>query len=193
VSQWSPETDRVLATSSLNDEQRPPRPRTVRLPSQPTSAWMPPRRADVIDEPTGDEIDSLEEVSAFAEFDESGEGDADHFDDGFDEDPDDVDTDPTGFPAQGDGRGGRHAAADGDGDESAVTTAVPTVRIAAGQLAIHLPMDDPYQVPDGYPVKAHASSGLYYMPDSVLYEETMAEIWFASENIAQANGFHKAR
>ena len=74
----------------------------------------------------------------------------------------------------------------------AVTTAVPTVRIPAGQLAIHLPMDDPYQVPDGYPVKAHASSGLYYMPDSVLYEETMAEIWFASEEIAQANGFHKA-
>jgi uncharacterized protein with LGFP repeats len=187
VSQLSSDADRDLATSSLNDDHRPPRPRTVRLSSQQVSAWMPPDRVDLVDELPDPEIESHEEFSDFAEFDE---GVDDHFDDGFDEDPDSVDTDPTGFPAQGDGRGGRHAAA--DGDDSVVTTAVPTVRIAAGQLAIHLPMDDPYQVPDGYPVKAHASSGLYYMPDSVLYEETMAEIWFASEEIAQANGFHRA-
>ncbi|HEY3994825.1 MAG TPA: hypothetical protein VGM40_02580, partial [Mycobacterium sp.] len=64
--------------------------------------------------------------------------------------------------------------------------------IAAGQLAMHLPMDDPYQVPDGYPVKANASFGVYYMPDSELYEDTLAEIWFATEEIAQANGFTKA-
>jgi uncharacterized protein with LGFP repeats len=187
VSQLSSDADRDLATSSLNDDHRPPRPRTVRLSSQQVSAWMPPDRVDLVDELPDPEIESHEEFSDFAEFDE---GVDDHFDDGIDEDPDSVDTDPTGFPAQGDGRGGRHAAA--DGDDSVVTTAVPTVRIAAGQLAIHLPMDDPYQVPDGYPVKAHASSGLYYMPDSVLYEETMAEIWFASEEIAQANGFHRA-
>jgi uncharacterized protein with LGFP repeats len=185
VSQLSSDADRDLATSSLNDDHRP-RPRTVRLSSQQVSAWMPPDRVDLVDELPDPEIESHEEFSDFAKFDEGVE---DHFD-GFDEDPDSVDTDPTGFPAQGDGRAGRHAAA--DGDDSVVTTAVPTVRIAAGQLAIHLPMDDPYQVPEGYPVKAHASSGLYYMPDSVLYEETMAEIWFASEEIAQANGFHRA-
>jgi uncharacterized protein with LGFP repeats len=189
VSQWSPDVDRDLATSSLNDDHRPPRPRTVRLSSQQVSAWMPPGRVDLVDELPDPEIETHEEFSAFAEFDKDSD---DHFDDGFDEDSDSVDTDPTGFPAQGEGYGGRHAAADGDGDDPVATTAVPTVPIAAGQLAIHLPMDDPYQVPDGYPVKAHASSGLYYMPDSVLYEETMAEIWFASEEIAQANGFHRA-
>jgi uncharacterized protein with LGFP repeats len=189
VSHWSPDVDRELATSSLNEDHRPPRPRTVRLSSQQVSAWMPPGRVDVVDESPDTEIESHDEFSDFAEFDEDVD---EHFDDGFDENPDSVDTDPTGFPAQGEGRGGRHAAADGGGDDSAVTTSVPTVRIAAGQLAIHLPMGDPYQVPDGYPVKAHASSGLYYMPDSVLYEETMAEIWFASEEIAQANGFHRA-
>jgi uncharacterized protein with LGFP repeats len=194
VSKWSPDADRDLATSSLNDDQRPPRPRTVRLSSQQVSAWMPPSRADLVDEPLDEETESHHELSDFAEFDEDADG---HFDDSFDEDgfdgdPDNVDTDPTGFPAQGEPRGGRHAAEGGDGEDSAVTTAVPTVRIAAGQLAIHLPMDDPYQVPDGYPVKANASSGLYYMPDSVLYEETTAEIWFASEEIARANGFHKA-
>lgn len=189
VAQWSPEADRDLATSSLNDDHRPPRPRTVRLPSQPVSAWMPPDRTDLIDEPPDEEVESPEEFSDFAEVDEDVD---DHFDESFDEDPDDVDTDPTGFPAQSEVRGGRHAASDGSDDDSAVTTAVPTARIPTGQLAIHLPMDDPYQVPEGYPVKANASSGLYYMPDSVLYEETMAEIWFASEDIAQANGFHKA-
>jgi uncharacterized protein with LGFP repeats len=194
VSQWSPDVDRDLATSSLNDDHRPPRPRTVRLSSQQVSAWMPPGRADLVDEPLDEEIESHHEFSDVAEFDEDAD---DHVEDGveedgFDEDPDNVDTDPTGFPASGELRGGRHAASDGDGEDSVVTTAVPTVRIAAGQLAIHLPMDDPYQVPDGYPVKANASSGLYYMPDSVLYEETTAEIWFASEEIAQANGFHKA-
>jgi uncharacterized protein with LGFP repeats len=194
VSQWSPDADRDLATSSLNDDHRPPRPRTVRLSSQQVSAWMPPGHADLVDEPPDEETETHNEVSDFAEFDEDAH---DHFDDGFDEDgfdedPDNVDTDPSGFAAQGEPRGGRHAAADGSGDDSVVATAIPTVRIAAGQLAIHLPMDDPYQVPDGYPVKANASSGLYYMPDSVLYEETMAEIWFTSEEIAQANGFHKA-
>ena len=110
----------------------------------------------------------------------------------FDEDPDDVDTDPTGIPLLDDGRSGRHAASDAHDDDAEVTEAVPIPRIASGQLAIHLPMDDPYQVPDGYPVKANASFGLYYMPDSALYEDTMAEIWFASEEIAQANGFHRA-
>ncbi|MGA9493653.1 MAG: hypothetical protein WBV80_25875 [Mycobacterium sp.] len=227
VSQWSLEADRDLATSSLNDDHRPPRPRTVRLPTQSVSAWMPPARADLVDEPPDEETESPDEFSAFTEFDEHADdqfdghaddefdghaddefdghaddefdGHADdhfdgHADDHSDEDPDDVATDPTGFPALGEARGGRHAASGGgaDDDDSAVTTAVPTARIPAGQLAIHLPMDDPYQVPDGYPVKANASSGLYYMPDSVLYEETMAEIWFANEDIARANGFHKA-
>ena len=54
-------------------------------------------------------------------------------------------------------------------------------------------MDDPYQVPDGYPVKANASSGLYYMPDSALYEDTQAEIWFASEEIAQGERIPQGR
>jgi hypothetical protein len=30
------------------------------------------------------------------------------------------------------------------------------------------------------------------MPDSKLYEDTLAEIWFATEEIAQANGFTRA-
>jgi hypothetical protein len=170
---------------------------------------MPPGRKSLVDELLEDETESPDEFSGFADFsrdarqeldrdvhedfDRDVHEDLDHdVHEDFDEDADNVDTDPTGIPLLEDGRSGRHAASDAHDDDAQVTEAVPIPRIASGQLAIHLPMDDPYQVPDGYPVKAHASSGLYYMPDSALYDETMAEIWFASEDIAQANGFHRA-
>jgi hypothetical protein len=170
---------------------------------------MPPARKSLVDELLEDETESPDEFPGFADFgrdvheqrgrevhedfDHDVHEDFDHdVHEDFDEHPDDVDTDPTGIPLLDDGRSGRHAASDAHDDDAQVTEAVPIPRIASGQLAIHLPMDDPYQVPDGYPVKANASFGLYYMPDSALYEDTMAEIWFASEEIAQANGFHKA-
>jgi uncharacterized protein with LGFP repeats len=191
VSQWSPHSDSELASSSLSDGYRPPvRPRTVRLPSQTARAGG---------EPPVDEIASAAELSDF--HDEVGEEhfddehlddehpDDEHLDEGFDEDPDAVDTAPTGIPMVSEVRGGRHAAADPDEDTTHFAVATP---MPPGQLAIHLPMDDPYRVPDGYPVKANASFGLYYMPDSALYEDTLAEIWFANEAIAQANGFTKA-
>lgn len=62
----------------------------------------------------------------------------------------------------------------------------------AARPAIHLPLSDPYQAPEGYVVKANTHSGLYYTPDSALYDHTVPEVWFASEELAQANGFHKA-
>jgi hypothetical protein len=177
------------------------RPRTVRLPSQPASDWMPPARADLVDEPVSEDVEDHAEFSELHDdldehldehFDESVDEQSDegHFDeDHFDEDPDSVDTAPTRIPAASEVRGGRHAATDAEEDTTHFAVAAP---IAHGQLAIHLPMDDPYEVPDGYPVKANASFGLYYMPDSALYEDTMAELWFATEEIAQANGFTRA-
>lgn len=58
--------------------------------------------------------------------------------------------------------------------------------------AIHLPLADPFQAPAGYSIKGNTHSGLYYTQDSVLYESTIPEVWFASEELAQANGFVKA-
>lgn len=58
--------------------------------------------------------------------------------------------------------------------------------------AIHLPLADPFQAPEGYVIKGNTHSGLYYTPDSVLYDNTIPEVWFASEELAQANGFVKA-
>jgi uncharacterized protein with LGFP repeats len=195
VSQWSPEGDSDLGSPSMSQDDRP-RPRTVRLPTQSSSAWMPPGRNSLIDELIAEnETNTQQESSGFDDFDRDHDFQPDpdvgrDVHEHFVEDPDDVDTDPTGIPVVGDVRGGRHAAA--DGEDAVVTEAVPIPRIAPGELAIHLPMDDPYQVPEGYPVKANASSGLYYMPDNALYEDTQAEIWFASEEVAKVNGFHKA-
>jgi uncharacterized protein with LGFP repeats len=55
--------------------------------------------------------------------------------------------------------------------------------------ALHLPLDDPDEVPDGYPIKADTTSGLYWIPGSPDYAEAPAEIWFATEEIARTNGF----
>ena len=63
---------------------------------------------------------------------------------------------------------------------------------AASRPAIHLPLADPYQAPEGYSIKANTHSGLYYTPESALYDHTVPEVWFASEELAQANGFVKA-
>ena len=87
-------------------------------------------------------------------------------------------------------RAGRHAAADTDDELGFVPRS--TIAGAAGRPTIHMPLDDPYQVPDGYPIKASARFGLYYTPDSDLYQDTLAEIWLASEEIALANGFIRA-
>ncbi|BBZ66815.1 hypothetical protein MINS_22440 [Mycolicibacterium insubricum] len=58
--------------------------------------------------------------------------------------------------------------------------------------AIHLPLDDPNQAPPGFPIKACMRSGNYHLPGGAYYEETVADIWFADEEHAQANGFHRA-
>lgn len=91
---------------------------------------------------------------------------------------------PAAAAAASEQRGGRHAAA--DDEDSGAGAGAP------GRPTIHLPLDDPYQAPDGYPIKASARFGLYYTPGSELYHDTLAEIWLSSEEVAQANGFVKA-
>ena len=87
---------------------------------------------------------------------------------------------------------GRHAAVDTEDDFEKDQAAAGAALGPAGRPTIHLPLDDPYQVPDGYPIKASARFGLYYTPGSELYYDTLAEIWLSSEEVAQANGFIKA-
>jgi uncharacterized protein with LGFP repeats len=124
---------------------------------------------------------SIEEEEPPTADDESGE----------DDDPDAVDTAPTRVPT-----------------EAAVATAAAAAAVKRDPLidtgrharieiddpppqhvAFLMPLDDPNEAPDGYPIKANTKSGVYWAPGSALYEDASAEIWFASEELARVNGF----
>lgn len=135
----------------------------------PMSLWGAPVHSD--------EVDTTREPVAVQETPETvaPQDDAD--------DPDKVDTTPTRVPNPGERDPltdtGRHARIELDEPESNGT-------------ALHLPLDDPGQAPEGYPIKADTKSGLYWAPGSSLYDDARAEIWFASEEIARTNGFVRA-
>lgn len=59
-------------------------------------------------------------------------------------------------------------------------------------LGAHLPLGEPGRGPDGYPVKADASSGTYHVPGSPQYDAVVADIWFASESAAESAHFHRS-
>jgi uncharacterized protein with LGFP repeats len=105
----------------------------------------------------------------------------DHHDE--DEDPDRVDTTPTRVPT-----GIERDPLTDTGRHARIEIAEP----AANGTALHLPLEDAGQAPDGYPIKADTKSGLYWVPGSSIYEDASAEIWFASEEIARTNGFVRA-
>ncbi|HZA10430.1 hypothetical protein [Mycobacterium sp.] len=94
--------------------------------------------------------------------------------------PDDSDTAPNRIESDAEPQGGRHEVPDAEDQASA-------------RPAIHLPLDDPLQIPEGYPIKADTKSGQYWAPDSTRYNDARAEIWFASEEFARANGFVRGR
>ena len=54
----------------------------------------------------------------------------------------------------------------------------------------HAPLPDDEQ-PDGFTIKGNADSMLYHTPDSPFYGRTKAEVWFATEEAAEAAGFSK--
>jgi large subunit ribosomal protein L17 len=75
------------------------------------------------------------------------------------------------------------AAAEPAADEASDTSDAP---FGEGS---HAPLDDPAEVPDGYPVKGNADSMKYHTPESPYYDRTVAEVWFASAEAAEAAGF----
>ncbi len=52
----------------------------------------------------------------------------------------------------------------------------------------HAPLPDGGQ-PDGFPIKGNEGSKLYHVPGSSFYGRTVAEVWFASPEAAEAAGF----
>ena len=56
----------------------------------------------------------------------------------------------------------------------------------------HVPLEDASQAPDGFPIKGNEDSMKYHTPDGQWFDSATAEVWFASEEAAQAAGFTKA-
>ncbi len=52
----------------------------------------------------------------------------------------------------------------------------------------HAPIDGD-AMPEGFPIKGNASSKLYHRPATQFYDSTVAEVWFASADAAEAAGF----
>jgi len=67
-------------------------------------------------------------------------------------------------------------------EESASTDDAP---YGAGS---HAALEDGSQ-PDGFPIKGNADSMLYHVPGSSHYDRTVAEVWFADADAAEAAGF----
>jgi uncharacterized protein with LGFP repeats len=110
----------------------------------------------------------------------------------FPDDQDSIDTAPTRIEAEA------HSAAvpeeepePASGPPSGRHAAIVLEEPATAQTALRLAHDDPYQAPEGYPVKADTTTGVYWTPGSGTYDRARAEIWFASEEFALTNGFVK--
>jgi large subunit ribosomal protein L17 len=81
-------------------------------------------------------------------------------------------------------------AADAATDESASEESASTDEAPYG-AGSHAPLDDPDEAPAGFEIKGNADSMLYHVPGSAFYDRTVPEVWFASEEAAEAAGFSK--
>ncbi|NNE11252.1 MAG: 50S ribosomal protein L4 [Ilumatobacter sp.] len=99
-----------------------------------------------------------------------------------------------------------------DGAKTAAAAAAGTVATAASAVAeaadgvadkladaddqpygdgSHAPLEDGSQ-PEGFPIKGNADSMKFHGPDSPHYGRTVPEVWFATEEAAEAAGFTKS-
>ncbi len=77
--------------------------------------------------------------------------------------------------------------ATGDADDDGLANVVDAAPYGEGS---HGPIEGD-EMPDGFPIKGNADSMLYHLPDTAFYGRTVAEVWFATEDAAQAAGFSR--
>ena len=77
----------------------------------------------------------------------------------------------------------------GDADEAAPRSAESG--FAAGEWDGSIVADDDGNGPETHPIKGNEDSMLYHTPDSRYYKVTKAEVWFDTEEHAEAAGFSK--
>ena len=91
----------------------------------------------------------------------------------------------TAAEATADARGQRDGpAADGRPVEESTSTAD-----APYGEGSHAPLADPSEAPEGFPIKGNEDSKIYHVPESPHYGRTVAEVWFATPEAAEAAGF----
>ncbi len=74
-----------------------------------------------------------------------------------------------------------------DAEPATATETAPDTQYGEGS---HAANEDGSE-PEGFPIKGNADSMLYHVPDSPFYDRTVAEVWFATEEAAEAAGFSK--
>lgn len=80
---------------------------------------------------------------------------------------------------------------DAAGDDDADAADAPAGEFAAGEYDGSVLPDADGNGPDTHPIKGNADSMLYHTPDSRYYKVTKAEVWFDTEENAEAAGFAK--
>jgi large subunit ribosomal protein L22 len=78
-----------------------------------------------------------------------------------------------------------------DLDEAVADEAQSSGDFAAGEWAGSVLPDADGNGPESHPIKGNADSMLYHTPDSRYYKVTKAEVWFDTEENAEAAGFAK--
>lgn len=201
-----------------DDEQRSGR-HAVQRPNGPRSMWTAPDNDSYLPGPGslfapvygaappprrgfGDDRDEGGERSIRDDEDEDFLGDADGDTERYmrrrEDQPErgEADRDDSDQSERGDADRDESDQADQDRDEARADGGDAREERARGESAappaIHLPLDDPDEAPDGYPIKGSMRTGKYHAPGSPGYDKTVAEIWFASEESAERNGFAKA-
>ena len=79
-------------------------------------------------------------------------------------------------------------AADEPASDSGGTSKTAETDAAPFGEGSYAPLDGDAQ-PAGFPIKGNASSKLYHRPGTPFYDSTIAEVWFASAEAAEAAGF----
>ena len=82
-------------------------------------------------------------------------------------------------------------AADTADDDAADEATAPAGEFAAAEYAGAVLPDADGNGPDTHPIKGNADSMLYHTPESRYYKVTKAEVWFDTEENAEAAGFAK--
>ena len=76
-------------------------------------------------------------------------------------------------------------------EEAAAEEAPATAGEAPYGDGSHGPLEDA-SMPEGFPIKGNADSMKFHQPDGRWYENTVAEVWFATPEAATAAGFSEA-